>query len=158
MTGFKLRPKPDDFRATYIRLGKPAVIEHYRAHWKTIKRWVEEEGKDELRKARAEYVAAQRTVRVLPGTAPRVDAVKVDPDDVSAACQYLRENRNGGWRVGLRDDGSYFVGTRNLVGSEVVSLAIAKGMDEWYVENDIRKRIALGDGIDEWVLDPEGKM
>jgi hypothetical protein len=83
--------------------------------------------------------------------------VECDADELSAACQYLRDRQGGSWRVGLRDDGCYFVGTATLVGSEVIERAKSKGMDEWYVEADMFKRLALSEGNDEWVLERESE-
>jgi hypothetical protein len=50
------RPKPADFRATYISMGWDGLEDHYRTNWRVIRRWIEEEGRDELRAARAEHV------------------------------------------------------------------------------------------------------
>lgn len=48
------RPAPADFREVYLRMGWDRKIEeHYRAHWQTIRRWIEECGGEELRQARA---------------------------------------------------------------------------------------------------------
>lgn len=148
------RAKPTDFRSTYIEVGKPGCEAHYRAHWKTVDRWVEEEGKAELRAARKAYVKAGLKAKPPPPKAVVIgDAV--DDDDLHAACQYLRERANGGWRVGKRDDGRYFVGTASLTGAEVMERALAKGMDSWYVEADMMKRLALSEGVDQWVIDGE---
>lgn len=46
------RPKPDDFRETFIRIGWSGVEAHYRAHKQTISRWIDEEGRDDLLRAR----------------------------------------------------------------------------------------------------------
>lgn len=57
------RPKPADFRETYIRMGWDGLDEHYNTNWRCIRRWIEEEGREFLRVARAEYVRAQRKNR-----------------------------------------------------------------------------------------------
>lgn len=50
------RPCPRDFRETYIAMGWDGIMEHYRANWRCIRRWIAESGGDELKDARAEYV------------------------------------------------------------------------------------------------------
>lgn len=157
MTGFKMRPKPDDFRARYVELGKVGVGEYFGAHWKTVDRWVEEEGKDGLRAERAEWVAEQRPRKPARVDAPVDLGRPCDPDDLAAACQYLRERQGGGWRVGLRDDNRYFVGGRTMRACDVLDMALARGMDEFYVERDMFKRIDLHLGVDEWVLERESE-
>lgn len=156
MTLTTTRPRPDDFVTTYIEIGMDGCQEYYRAHRVTVRAWCVEVGLEEIRAARADYVAQERAKRAQ-AKRPKVRKVRVDPCppdpyDLRAACAYLRENRNGGWRVGLRDDGNYFVGTKELVGSEVVAMALVKGMDEWYVERDAMKNMREHEGVDEWVL------
>jgi hypothetical protein len=50
------RPVPRDFPQTFIRVGWGRIEKEYRAHAKTIKRWLVICGYDALRQARAEYV------------------------------------------------------------------------------------------------------
>ncbi len=57
------RRKPNDFRETYIRMGWDGLPEHYNTNWRVIRRWIEEEGREFLRTARAEYVRVQRKTR-----------------------------------------------------------------------------------------------
>lgn len=52
------RPRPDDFRQTYIQMGWDGIVEHYNTNWRVIRRWIIEEGAADLRAARAAYVAA----------------------------------------------------------------------------------------------------
>jgi len=52
------RPKPDDFRDRYIEMGWDGLDEHYRCNWRCIRRWIMEEGREQLRAARAAAVAA----------------------------------------------------------------------------------------------------
>lgn len=148
----QFRPRPSDFRSTYIEVGKGGCELHYQAHWKTVDRWVEEEGKDGLRAERRAFVKAKRA-RKPALAAPTDTGPDVDPDDLHAACQYLRERANGGWHVGKRADGRYFMGTRALTGAEVIERALAKGMDSWYVEADMLKRLQASEGLDLWVVD-----
>ena len=57
------RPKPADFRETYIRMGWDGIDEHYGTNWRVIRRWIEEEGRLKLIAARAAFVEAQRADR-----------------------------------------------------------------------------------------------
>lgn len=57
------RPKPADFRETYVSMGWDGIEDHYCTNWRVIRRWIEEEGKAELIAARAAYVEAQREER-----------------------------------------------------------------------------------------------
>lgn len=61
------RPKPTDFRETFIAIGWHGIEDHYRTNWRVIRRWVEEEGFDDLRKARADFVRAKRRKRYVLG-------------------------------------------------------------------------------------------
>lgn len=155
--GGALRERPSDFWTTYVEVGRVGCIEHYRTHRTVVERWASEVGTAELRKARADYVSERKRQDAMPKrlAQPVACGDEVDADELSAACAYLRENRNGGWRVGLRDDGRYFVGTRCCTGAEVIERAKAKGMDEWYVEADMFKRLAMHEGVDEWVIERE---
>jgi hypothetical protein len=47
------RPCPRDFRETYIRFGWDGLEDRFHANSRTITRWIEESGGDELRQARA---------------------------------------------------------------------------------------------------------
>jgi hypothetical protein len=58
------RPCPADFRETYILMGWDGITEHYRTNWRVIRRWLEQSGGDELRRARADAVAGNRIARV----------------------------------------------------------------------------------------------
>lgn len=68
------RPKPRDFRQKFIELGWDTVGEHYRASWKAIKRWVREEGTEELANERRKYLEQQYPGRKVPGRRPRTAA------------------------------------------------------------------------------------
>lgn len=50
------RPKPNDFRERYIEMGWEWIVEHYRTNWKVVARWIDEEGREELKAARAAHV------------------------------------------------------------------------------------------------------
>ena len=154
MSSGVLRPRPDDFWTTYVDIGKPGCEAYYRAHGKTVDRWVAEVGKVELRAARADEVARRRAARRKPvePPSPRVDTVKVDHNDFQAACQYLRNKTTF---VGINERGEYFVNERIMLPSEILTMALAQGMDEWYIEADMFKRFDIEHGTDEWVLDRE---
>lgn len=51
------RPRPADFREIFIRLGWGDIEDHYRANCYTVRRWMDEVGRDELIADRAAYVA-----------------------------------------------------------------------------------------------------
>ena len=50
------RPCPPDFRERYIEMGWHYVDAHYGANWRTVARWIDETGRQELKEARAAYV------------------------------------------------------------------------------------------------------
>lgn len=52
------RPKPDDFRATYIAMGWDGIEDHYGTNWRVIRRWIDEEGREQLAADRAAHVRA----------------------------------------------------------------------------------------------------
>ena len=48
-----MRPSPPDFVDVYLALGQEkAIEEHYNINWRYIRRWIEESGRDDLRKRR----------------------------------------------------------------------------------------------------------
>jgi hypothetical protein len=54
------RAKPVDFRAVFIAIGWGGIETHYGTSWRVVKRWIDEEGRDELIAARAAAVDKQR--------------------------------------------------------------------------------------------------
>lgn len=60
------RPKPRDFRDRYIELGWESIEEHYGTSWRVICRWIDEEGRQELKGARAAYVRERGFVMLHP--------------------------------------------------------------------------------------------
>ena len=154
MSSGVLRPRPDDFWTTYVDIGKPGCEAYYRAHWKTVDRWVEECGKVRLRAARAEEVARRRQAKKKPAkpASPLIDKNPPDRWDMHAACEYLRDKVTV---VGINERGEYFVGAKVMLASDILTLALARGMDEWYIEQHMLKMLSLFDGVDEWVLDRE---
>jgi hypothetical protein len=57
------RPRPDDFRATFIAMGWDGIDEHYRTNWRVIRRWMQEEGREELIAERSAHVRQQQLER-----------------------------------------------------------------------------------------------
>lgn len=50
------RPVPNGFPDAFVRLGWRGIEEHYHAHARSIKRWLEICGREQLIALRAEYV------------------------------------------------------------------------------------------------------
>ena len=59
------RPVPRDFREVYIRMGWDGIEDHYNTNWRVIRRWIELNGREELIRARRDYVASQQMARKL---------------------------------------------------------------------------------------------
>lgn len=83
------RPVPKDFEETYVRLGWSAICEHYGAGWKTVKKWIELTGRQQLREARRDHVqcygAAKSPARAdyvlrVANKRKRLSAVTVEQD------------------------------------------------------------------------------
>jgi hypothetical protein len=55
-----LRPRPSDFRASFVAIGWGGIEAHYGANSRTIARWIDEEGRDGLTAERAAHVAQVR--------------------------------------------------------------------------------------------------
>lgn len=61
------RPKPRDFRERYLEMGWDRENEeHYRCNWRCIRRWIIEEGREQLRADRAAAVRARRAANRAP--------------------------------------------------------------------------------------------
>lgn len=65
--GAPLRERPADFREQFIRLGWDCV-DHYSTSWKVVARWLDEEG-------RAEVKADRRAFRQLQGLEQRFTSI-----------------------------------------------------------------------------------
>jgi hypothetical protein len=61
------RPKPHDFREVYIRIGWSEIVDHYQTNWRCARRWIDEEGRESLKQARAEHVRTERIKRTNEG-------------------------------------------------------------------------------------------
>lgn len=60
------RPKPNDFRETFIALGWECIEEHYQTNWRVIRRWIDMEGREDLiaaRRAHVEAIWAERRLK-----------------------------------------------------------------------------------------------
>lgn len=53
------RPRPADFRDTYIRMGWEGIDEHYQTNWRVIRRWILEQIADDLAAGRIHLKAAR---------------------------------------------------------------------------------------------------
>lgn len=54
------RAKPADFRDRYLEMGWDGIEDHYATNWRVIRRWILEEGREQLRADRAAVVAQAR--------------------------------------------------------------------------------------------------
>ncbi len=54
------RPRPADFRARYIALGWNGCIAYYQTHYAAVRRWVNEEGAEQLAAERRQHVERLR--------------------------------------------------------------------------------------------------
>lgn len=141
-----LRKCPDDFDVIYVEQGRLGCESWYRAHKRTVTRWLVERGKARLIKARAAFVKHQRsqgkwltrsTCMVqhrVTGLAARTQPVR-DRRMVSGtlarhAAQHLRIARHGGFIVSQSSNGDWRVGTRCLSAAQLVDLASSKGFDQ----------------------------
>ncbi|MEJ7933508.1 hypothetical protein WG907_04450 [Sphingobium sp. AN558] len=66
------RPKPADFRDNYIAMGfGDELREHYCTNYRVLRRWVTEEGHQELYEARRLYLKATKWPNGAPGNRKR---------------------------------------------------------------------------------------
>lgn len=141
-----LRNVPDDFDVIFVEIGRQGCEAWYRAHKRTVTRWLIERGKAKLIKARAAFVKHQRsqgkwltrsTCMVqhrATGLATHAQPVR-DRRMVSGilarhAAQHLRIIRHGGFIVSQATNGDWRVGTRSLSAAQLVDLASSKGFDQ----------------------------
>jgi hypothetical protein len=138
-----LRGCPDDFCVIFVEQGRVGCEAWYRARRDTVTRWMVEQGKDKLIKARAAFVAHQRAngnwmTRQTPLVShhevrrPSIresirDRRKVNPVLARHAAQHLRIMRNGGMIVSPVGDGEWWVGSKRLSSAQLVDLAKSKG-------------------------------
>jgi hypothetical protein len=117
------RPCPADFVEVYLRIGWDGIEDHFHAHKTVIKRWVGENGGDELKARRREAVRASRRSRA----GPVADGVSVAPATVAEAAHFLRGREGGGWMVSATGKGDWRVGTMRKTPAEVVEMARRRG-------------------------------
>ncbi|MBI1179119.1 MAG: hypothetical protein GC201_01075 [Alphaproteobacteria bacterium] len=55
-----LQPPPPDFREKFVEMGWSDIENHYKVHAKTIRRWIDEEGREALIAARSAHVEERR--------------------------------------------------------------------------------------------------
>lgn len=76
------RERPADFRARFIELGWSGIVGHYGTNSRVIERWMQEDGRDGLIAARADFVArrrfAHRLNRLIRERAPASIRVQVE--------------------------------------------------------------------------------
>jgi hypothetical protein len=140
------RACPDDFDVIFVEHGRVECERWYRASRITINRWLKERGKKRLIKARAAFVAHQRSqgkwltrssrlvehrdVRAtVPQSQPVRDRRKVSFPLARHAAQFLRTIRNGGYIVSPTPQGDWWVGSKRLSAAQMVDLAKEKGFD-----------------------------
>ena len=58
------RTCPPDFRERFIELGWEGIEDHYSTNWRCIRRWIEQCGGVDLRRARAAYVQERGCIRL----------------------------------------------------------------------------------------------
>lgn len=141
-----LRPVPGDFDVIFVEQGRDACEPWYRASKKTVSRWLEESGKDELIAARKAYVSHQRSkgewitrqtrmvthqeVHASSTSRPVRDRRKVSFIVARHAAQHLRIVRNGGFIVSPTGEGDWWVGSRRYSPAQMLDLARSKGFDD----------------------------
>jgi hypothetical protein len=66
------RPKPQDFRDRYVEMGlSDELREYYGTNYRVLRRWVDEEGYEDLYEARREYQRQSRWPNGAPGSRKR---------------------------------------------------------------------------------------
>jgi len=160
-----LRKCPDDFDVIYVEQGRLGCEAWYRAHKRTVTRWLIERGKARLIKARAAFVKHQRSqgkwltrstcmvqhrvTGLAALTQPVRDRRMVSGTLARHAAQHLRIARFGGFIVSPSSNGDWRVGTRSLSAAQMVGLACSKGFDQAAAMNgeelDPDPRQRLGD-------------
>jgi DNA-binding PadR family transcriptional regulator len=155
----KPRPVPDDFEAVFVLIGRLECEAHFRVGRMVIDYWLEQSGKDELIRKRAEHVTKQgeestysvrrygrETVdqwraesrrglnladmgRMLSQVFPVEGSPFVSPETARAAAQFLRIGRNGGFFVSPTGAGDWYVGLNRKSSAELVEMAVRRGFD-----------------------------
>lgn len=130
----------------FVQIGRVDCEEHYHARRSTIDRWLAECGKQRLIRARAAFVAQQRSkgewitrqTRLVehreikrPSARETIrDKRKVNVLVARHAAQFLRVVRNGGFIVSPSGDGCWWVGSRRLSAAQMVDFAKGKGFQD----------------------------
>jgi hypothetical protein len=137
-----LRRCPDDFSVIFVEQGRVGCEAWYRARRDTVTRWMVEQGKERLIKARAAFVAHQRAngnwmtrqtplvthheVRKVTLASPIRDRRRVNLIMARHAAQHLRIVRNGGFIVSPTPDGNWWVGSRRMSPAQMLDLAMSR--------------------------------
>lgn len=146
MMGVLPRHVPEGFETFYVERGRLACEEHFKAARVLVNAWMRECGKQDLIKARAEYVArkreesewitrsssltAHREIKRTPVREAINDRRKVSFMVARQAAHHLRINRNGGMIVSPAGDNEWWVGTRRLSAAQVLDMARERGFDD----------------------------
>jgi hypothetical protein len=138
-----LRKCPDDFDVIFVEIGRLDCETFYRAARITIDRWLLERGKERLIKQRAKFVEHQRQrskdqarskMAALPVADRQHPADEISLCLARAAAHHLRANRNGGWMVSRRLDGTWLVGHSQKSSKQLLEMAIGVGFDVEHAE------------------------
>lgn len=139
-----LRKCPEDFDIAFVEIGRNDCETFYRAARVTIDRWLMERGKDRLIDLRAKFVEHERKTfgpmigrnirgnpkpKVCSAPQPIKDDRSVSPCIASAAAQFMRNPRNGGWVVSRTPQGDWFVGIARRTAGQLLDMAVARGFD-----------------------------
>lgn len=133
-------PAPADFDETFVRVGRLACEEHYRAARIIIDAWLRERGKQRLIDERAKFVEVKEAERhtrsrltrrdmgrVLDAAFPVKPGRFVNPAVAQRAAHHLRIVRNGGWIVSPIGGGLWRLGLRVVTAAELVEIAKVAG-------------------------------
>ena len=132
------RPVPDDFEATFVKIGRLECETHYRVGRFVIDHWLERSGKQRLIDARAAFVhkrqedqrraeSLRELAKCLSRSYPVKDRRRVKPGIARAAAKFLRIVRNGGMIISPTNEGDWRVGTRRMSAAQLLDLAKARG-------------------------------
>lgn len=145
-----LRPPPADFTIVFVEQGRLDCEHWYRARRTTVTRWIQESGGQSLIERRAAFVRHLREQGKMPKAVPTHGAIadirRVPFALASAAANFLRSVRHGGWVVIPLDNGEWIVGTRRRSAAELVEKAEGRGFDRDAVNLQLagEEGVALG--------------
>jgi hypothetical protein len=142
---------PADLAERYLELGLKGCAEHYRAWNRTVRRWLEQVGREQLRAQRMARLMQQRTIdaerrrqsrstpyakrmalRQAEARRRRVCSAEPMPpaEVISAAAHFLRTPCGGRNVVCPSGHGDWFIGTVRVTAQDLLRRAKAKGFVE----------------------------